>query len=137
MGTGKLAGRQSSRKTDAASVDDGLDDEDRTPLSIAEIVSELMYSGKPLSEIAGYDDVIIFRIIGRHRDQYGKLVRDNGLPSGVEVDENGMRVIRNPMPFTAMLRDVWESRGLERSEALGKVDEYLAENPKLGRGGDG
>ena len=138
MGIGKLRGPGSQRSAGEngdSEADEGTDDA-RQPLSIAEIVSDLTYAGKPLSEIAGYDDLQLRWIIFRARDKHGRLIRKTkDLPDWVEVDEEGQRIISNPKPFEFMFRQVQLNRGKSREEADKDWQGFLAENPKLGKGG--
>ncbi len=120
---------------DGSGGEDG--DSDSEPLNIAELVSELLYAGKTLAEVAGYDDVLLERVVCRKRDEYGRLVRhDSELPPWVEVDADGMRTISRPVPFARMFHAVKRYQGatVEHAEAAWK--EYLKANPRLGRGGD-
>ncbi len=96
-------------------------------------MSELLYAGKSLSEIAGYNDLQLAYVVCRRRDSMGRLqgVRED-LPPGVDVDEDGMRVVRDPVAFSEMYWQVRRCQGL--NEPLIERDwcRYLAENPKLG-----
>jgi len=103
---------------------------------VAELVSELLYAGKSLAEIAGYDDVQLSRVVFRRRDRYGRLLRQaEELPPGVCVDEDGMRVVTNPVPYAVMYRQVRQGQGLGRNQAEADWLRFLALNPKLGKGG--
>ena len=102
------------------------------PLGIAELVSELLYAGKTLAEIADYDGVQMMLIVCRKRDKYGKLIRGEQLPPGVEVDSEGMRVVSNPVSFEGMFRGLKlkQTRGnRELTEQL--WEGYLEANPSL------
>lgn len=70
------------------------------PFSIAELVSEMVNAGMQLSQIAGLDLVQMEHIIFRPRNKNGSLKRDYGLPEGVHVDEDGMRVVKNAMDYS-------------------------------------
>ncbi len=108
-------------------------------LSIAEIVSELLYAGKSLSEIAGYDALVLKWVVFRKRNKYGALVQAHDeLPPGVEVDDDGMRIISNPVPFSAMFRQVKKRQGLNKEQTEAQWQEWLLVNPqfeRLRRGG--
>lgn len=105
-------------------------------MTVAEIVSELMYAGKSLEEIASYDPAQLLWVISRKRDRCGKLIRNRELlPPGVHVDENGMRIVKNPTPFNVMFKQVKTRQGLTREEVAAEWAEYRANNPKLGVGG--
>lgn len=63
-------------------------------------MSELKWREVSLVEIAGLDDVQIAYVLNRRRDRHGNLIReDEELPPGVEVDDNGMRIITNPTSY--------------------------------------
>lgn len=116
--------------------EEGEDGEDGEPLTYAQLISELRHAGHTLADIAGYDDVQISHVICLKRDKYGQLVRRkrNDLPDWVEVDENGMRIISKPVPFSKMYRQVQRDRGLSKEAASGRWKAYQAANPKLGTG---
>ncbi len=92
-------------------------------MSIAEIVAELLYAEKPLAEIAGYDDCQLQQVVFRPRDKHGNLIR-----CGEEPGE-GKELLSGS--FTAMFREVWKSRGLNKKQIDGKWQEYLDKNPSL------
>jgi hypothetical protein len=86
--------------------------------------------------VAGYDDEMLARVVFRRRDRYGRLVRaTEDLPPGVEVDEDGQRVVTDPRPFSVMYRQVRMSQGMSREEAEDDWLLYKAANPALGVGG--
>jgi hypothetical protein len=92
------------------------------PFSIAEVVSEMVNAGMPLSQIAGLDLVQIDHIVFRPRDKNGALKRDRGLPEGVLVDSDGMRVIGRAMSYDAAFR---KAGGKEDTWAA-----FVANNPE-------
>jgi hypothetical protein len=93
-------------------------------------VSELLYNGATLEQIAGYDDEFIEQVLWRKRDSRGRLDRYD-LPEGCEVDDDGMRVISSPVAFGAMFREVKKFQGLDEDDAEKRWQEYLDENPRL------
>lgn len=102
---------------------------------MAEIVSELMYGGKTLKEIARLTNYQMHWIVFRKRNsKTGALVRkSSNLPEWVEVDERGMRIVSNPKPYREMFCQVQKSRGLPVQETW---DEFLGKNPEyLKKGG--
>jgi len=142
LGAGKLANPgRSERAGDNGECDgeydgelDGTDDDG--PLTIPEIVSELLYAGKSLKEVAGYDDRQTYRVVFRRRDRFGRLVRTNDeLPPGVDVDEDGMRVVRRPVSYQTMFRQLRREQGYDDPSIDQNWNEFLAANPKFGKGG--
>lgn len=81
----------------------------------------MVYSGMPLSQIAGLDSVQLEHIVFRPRNKHGALKRGNGLPPGVHVDEDGMRVVKNAVGYERAFR---EAGGSEE-----KWKEFVADNP--------
>lgn len=97
---------------------------------MAELVSELLYAGKTLQEIAGYDNYQLLWVLFRKRDKYGRLIRvDSELPPWVKVDANGMRVVGKRVSFGAMYKQVKRTQGLSKEEADKKWKDYLETNP--------
>jgi hypothetical protein len=97
-------------------------------------VSELLYAGKTLSEIAGYDNYQLKWVLFRSRDKYGRLIRvDSDLPPWVHVDERGMRVVKNPVGFGKMYRRLKARQGLSREKVAERWAEYVKAHPRLGR----
>ncbi len=100
-------------------------------------MSELLYAGKTMVEIAGWDDCQMRWVVCRKRDKSGRLVRrDPSLPDWVETDERGMRVVTNPVPYSTMFRQVMRGRGLTDREAAVAWAAWRTENPQFGRGGE-
>jgi hypothetical protein len=97
----------------------------------------LLYAGKTLAEVAGYDDSQLSRVIFRRRDGHGALVRGDTLPPWVHVDSNGMRVVKDPRPFAEVFRRVKKWQGLEKEQAEQAWKKWRGENPKYGVGGEG
>jgi hypothetical protein len=96
------------------------------------LVSELLFNGKTLAEVAGYDVYIMRHVLNRRRDKYGRLVRKSEeLPPWVEVDDDGMRVVTRPCSFASMYRKVkrWQGHSTESAEEHWK--KYLRDNPRL------
>lgn len=95
----------------------------------------MLFGCKSLREIAGYDDVQIVHVLARRRDKWGKLVRSEELPPGVEVDDDGQRIVTRPVPFKRMYRMVKKLQGLPAEKIDTAWDEWQADNPKFGVGG--
>lgn len=73
----------------------------------------------------------MYTLLFRKRNKFGELVRnEEDLPEGVEVDDEGMRVVKNPVAFSKMFRQVATMRGLDPDQ---EWDRYLERNPGLGR----
>jgi hypothetical protein len=92
------------------------------------MVAELVYSGKSVSEIAGYDDAQIHNVIFRKRDNKGAIIRKGGAndyPDHVKFDSNGMRVITNPCGFRDMYASVQKRRGLNKEVIEDKWKAFL------------
>lgn len=103
-------------------------------MTVAEIIAELTYAGKTLAEIARIDDIQMRWIFCRKRDRNGNLTRrDPELPDWVEVDADGMRVVNNPVPFTAMFKQVKKYQGLDEAGTKQAWQGYIADNPKLAK----
>lgn len=94
-------------------------------------MSDLLYAGKTRQEIAGYTNTFLCGVLFLRRNKYGELIRDTGLPPHVEVDDNGMRKISNPVPFSEMFFSVQASKGLNKEQVAERWDRYLDLNPKL------
>lgn len=98
------------------------------------MVSDMCYAGKTLAEIAGYSTIQMNHMLFLKRDKWGRLEDPrNALPPGVEVDDNGMRVIspNNRRPFTKSFQRVKKRQGLNDAEAQKAWDDYLARHPSL------
>jgi hypothetical protein len=54
----------------------------------------------------------------------------------VEVDEDGMRTIGNPVPYEVMYKQVKTSSGMERDQAERSWEQFLEEHPRFGVGGE-
>lgn len=102
-------------------------------LTIAERVSELLYSGKTIEEVAGYDDLQMGEVIWRRRDRSGVLMTedDEELPPWVHVDSEGQRIVPRPKSFTSMFREVKSWQGLDRQRAEEALEEYRKHNHQL------
>lgn len=100
---------------------------------------ELLYAGKTLKEIAGYDDAFMQWVLCRPRDEYGKLFRRNpNLPWWVTTDSNGQWRIRakDAASYSDMFKDVLKHRGLDEQQRQIAFDEWKRANPKFGKGGE-
>jgi hypothetical protein len=99
------------------------------------IVSELLYNGKTLREVAGYDPYLMSQVLGRPRDKFGKLIGSSGdsdLPEGVAVDARGMRIIRNPIgTFRDAYKYAKRIQGISEREAVSHWDRYTGAHPKV------
>jgi len=93
-----------------------------------------VYAGRTLAEVAGLDDVQVAGILFRPRDKYGRLRKRPDLPPGVEVDDEGMRVVKNPVPYAVMFRQVRRRQGLNEEQVEASWREFLSANPKFGKG---
>lgn len=110
--------------------------DDGQPLTVAELLSELLYAGKTLSEIAGYDDVQMNWVVCRQRDDRGRLQRGNEqLPPGVHVDDDGMRVVKSPSSYAAAFAKASSEVGVAPDLAKQRWQEFLEANPRCGVGG--
>lgn len=94
------------------------------------MVSELLYAGRRLKDIAGYDSRQLRWVEFRPRDGRGNL-RTDDLPPWVHVDNDGMRVVENPTSFAACFRMAQEWRGADGRQAAAAWDEYMRANPGL------
>jgi hypothetical protein len=105
--------------------------------------SELMYAGKTLEEIAGLSTVQITWVLCRRRDQYGRLIRANGLPEHVlrTMDAEGKRVVsgNKTRPYKSIFMRTWQRRGDTEQQAEARWDEYCQQRResllKMRRGG--
>ena len=104
-------------------------------MSPAELVSELAYHGHTRVQIAGYDLRYVTYVLGRRRDERGRLIRHPAdWPAHVEVDSEGMRVVRNPVGFSTMFMQVKKrSHGLDDAEAREQWAQFRADNPRMGQ----
>ncbi len=102
----------------------------------AEFVSEMLYGGKTLDEIASYDDWQLANVVCRKRDKWGKLLGTatgpdgEELPPWVHVDEHGQRVVNNPTSFGKMFQSAKKAQGLKDWEATRAWHAYSDENPR-------
>jgi len=96
----------------------------------------MVYAGKPLSEIAGYDSWQLKYLIFRKRDKRGRLIRKSPkLPSWVEIDSRGQRVISNEIPFSVAVKRAHRQIGTDDKTIEKMWGSFLAENPKFGKVG--
>lgn len=98
-------------------------------------MSELLYAGKTLREVAGYDDAFMRHVLLRPRDKHGRLVRRGDLPPGVEVDEDGMRTVTRATDLETLYRRILRRRGVSPEAAEARWQEWLKDNPKFYTGG--
>lgn len=97
-------------------------------------MSELLYAGKSLAEVAGYDLRQLRLVICRPRDANGRLVRGGErLPPWVEVDAEGQRVVSNPVPFQEAFYQVQARAGRNRAQAADAWLDWRLRNPRFGR----
>ena len=98
-------------------------------------MSECLYAGKTLVEVAGYTDWQLSYVLCRRRDKAGRLDRSprEELPPWVEVDDDGMRVIRNPVPLGVAFKQVQRRRGRTDEQAVAAWQRWLDDNPKFGK----
>ncbi len=83
-------------------------------MSPCELVSELQYHRQlTIEQIARLDDVQIGRCLNLPRDSRGNLVGATGLPPGVEVDEDGNRVISSPCNLGAAVVKAKKHHGVD------------------------
>lgn len=102
-------------------------------------MSELLYAGKTLTEIAGYTPWVRMALFAP-RDKHGRLRReDKGLPEGVEVDDNGYRVVgEGSSKRTTMaqaIKRAWRRHGMTKQQVEEAWARYKEANPDMGRGG--
>lgn len=98
------------------------------------MVSDLLYAGKTLEQIAGWSTAFMNRVLLLPRDSSGRLVPPSEqLPDGVEVNADGQRVIPHDQlrPFTQSFRRAKEMQGLSMHDAQAHWDDYLNRNPRL------
>ncbi|MDE2100648.1 MAG: hypothetical protein KGL39_25615 [Patescibacteria group bacterium] len=98
------------------------------------MVSELLYAGKQLSEIAGYSTNQIQNVLGLDRDESGRLMRrPEGTPRWVKTDSKGMRVVPTSAAVPSMevaIRLIAKRTGRDPDKAW---QLFLTNNPKLRR----
>lgn len=114
----------------------GVSDAPR-PMTYAEQVSDLIYSGKTLEEIAGYTPTLRAHVLYLPRDHQGRLKRiDPDLPPWLKVDDDGMRIPSGKrMSFKEMFFKRCRKQGKTKAEAEVAWKQYQDDNPKMGRGG--
>lgn len=99
-------------------------------MTIAETVCELLYAGKTLAEVAGYDDAFMRYVLCRPRDEYGRLLRHSrDLPWWVTTDADGQWVIRNSEPYAIAFDRVLEVQGFDESQRRCAWAQWRLENP--------
>lgn len=80
-----------------------------------------------LAEIARLDDVQISRCLNLPRDRRGNLLRrDSELPPGVEVDDDGMRVITNNCGYGAAFVKAKVHHGMDAEDAKKQYQQWWA-----------
>lgn len=105
-------------------------------MTVAEIVSELLYAGKTRAEIAGYDDAFMRWVLCKPRDESGQLIRQNPeLPWWVTTDARGQWVIKDPVPFSTAYNEVMEALGMDERQRRLAWASFKQENPGYGKGG--
>lgn len=107
-------------------------------MTVAELVSELLYAGKTRRDIAGYDDAFMSYVLCRRRDEYGELVKnDPSLPKWVQdnLDSKGRWKIRNPKSYTEVFHSALEKQGFDAAARIAAWDAWRRDNPGFGRGG--
>ncbi len=105
-------------------------------MTYEEQVSELFQANWRMADIASLTPWIR-RALFLPRDKYGRLKReDPDLPPGVEVDDDGKRVIKGKR---ATLAQVFKQVNLERGLSLDQIKDAWAkfreQNPDMGKGG--
>lgn len=101
----------------------------------------MLYAGKTLKEIAGYDDAFMRWVLCRSRDECGKLRKcDPNLPWWVRenVDGDGKWKI-NPKyvrPFSVAFDQAMKRQGKDERERRIAWAEWKRDNPKYGKGGE-
>lgn len=98
-------------------------------------MSDLLYAGKTLSEVAGYTQWQRMGVIYLRRNKYGRLIRRNDdLPPEIGVDENGMRILTGkPISMETAFRRVNRKRGLSKQQIDAAWQKYKDDNPKMGK----
>lgn len=92
----------------------------------------MRYNGISLAEIAGYDPYILREVIGRKRDQFGRLIRvGSDLPEGVEVDGNGQRIISWPTAFSNAFRNARRFHGINQETVAREWEALVKEDPNF------
>ena len=100
------------------------------------MISECLYGGKSLAEVAGYDPWQWRLVLCRARNSSGQLIRDDGgekLPPWVEVDERGQRVISKPVSFSQAFMQVQKRRGKNKEQSAAAWAEWMKDNPGYGQ----
>lgn len=106
-------------------------------MTAAHLVSQFLYAGKTLADVAGWDDRQMLRVVCLPRNSRGEIVTDDAdLPQWVKdtTDEDGWRVVKNPKPFGAMFREVKRKQGKSEQEAESEWTAYVGDvHGKRGR----
>ena len=134
MGAGKRPVPGKAENRGRNEVEDG-----EPPLTVAELVSELLYAGKTRAEIAGYDDLFTRWVLCRRRDENGSLVRvPDDLPAWVSrhLDSRGHWTIKDSQSYSSVFRDVKAHQGLSEQEQRTAWQLWRRENPGYGAGGE-
>jgi hypothetical protein len=96
------------------------------------MVSELLYVGRTIKEIASFTTTQTLDLVCRARDDQGRLIRAfDALPPGVKVDHRGMRVVEHRVPFTHTFRQVLLNQGVPEEEIEKRWQEFVAANPDM------
>lgn len=97
-------------------------------------MSELLYAGKTLDQIAGWDSIQLSRVIARPRNKYGELLRtDPSMPRFVQqhLDADGCWRIEDPQPFGAAYHQMRQAQGMNSEEARKSWYGYVYGDPTL------
>lgn len=91
-------------------------------------MAELQYHRQlTLEQIARLDDVQIARCLNLPRDRRGNLLRrDSELPPGVEVDDDGLRVVSSPCGLGVAVVKARVAKGVPVDDAKRQYAEWWA-----------
>lgn len=93
----------------------------------------MLYAGKTLKEVAGYTTWQMVHVIGRERDKSGCLVRKSKNKLPVDVDDDGMVVVKRPVGYGTMYRQVKLRQGMTPKQAGAAWEDFKRANPGLKR----